>query len=46
MRIRVLVFGIPEMLREIVIGLLAKEPDFDIIAPCSTTTELSDAVER
>ena len=46
MQIRVLVFGIPEMLREIVVGLLAKEPDFDIIAPSSVATGLSEAVER
>ena len=46
MHIRVLVFGIPEMLREIVVGLLAMEPDFDIIAPSSSATGLSEAVER
>ena len=46
MQIRVLVFGIPEMLREIVIGLLAKEPDFDVIAPSNTLTGLSEAVQR
>lgn len=46
MQIRVLVCDIPEILREIVVGLLAKEPDFDIIAPRSAATGLSEAVER
>jgi len=46
MRIRVLVFGIPEMLREIVVGLLAREPDFDIITPSSSVAGLSEAVQR
>ena len=46
MQIRVLVFGIPEMLREIVVGILAREPDFEIIAPSSVATELSEAVQK
>ena len=46
MQIRVLVCDIPEMLREIVIGLLEREPDFDIIAPSSAPMELSQAVKR
>ena len=34
------------MVERLVIGLLAREPDFDIIAPSSSATELSEAVQR
>ena len=46
MQTRVLVFGIPELLREIVIRLLAEEPDIDIIAPGKVATGLTEALQR